>query len=172
MHRTGIEVGVAWLGKLCDKDATAQTTSGKTDYVSGTGLSSISKSKNFLYFTFSDIWILHRCCFAVRDEWKVVAHEIGHNFGKSYIRPMQLKESYWPRKKKLAKNRRDSWLHLRYLPMQWFLYSMLSIELNPMRCRRYLYHEPVEQRIDQRLQSMHNQNDLRQLSYFGYMSRR
>lgn len=43
MYRSGIEVGVAWLGKLCDKEATAQTTSGQTQYVSGTGLSSISK---------------------------------------------------------------------------------------------------------------------------------
>ncbi|KAG0178510.1 hypothetical protein DFQ29_003385 [Apophysomyces sp. BC1021] len=55
---TGVEVGIAWLKQLCVTEATAQTQNGVTQYVSGTGVSSI-----------------------IRDEWKVVAHEIGHGFG-------------------------------------------------------------------------------------------
>ncbi|RIA86122.1 Metallo-peptidase family M12-domain-containing protein [Glomus cerebriforme] len=51
---TGTKVGVAWLGQLCQSKATFQ---GKA-YVSGTGVSTI-----------------------VKDEWKVVAHEVGHGFG-------------------------------------------------------------------------------------------
>lgn len=49
------EVGVAWLGTLC------QTSSNKQDgnqVVSGTGVSSFSKT-----------------------EWNLIAHEIGHGFG-------------------------------------------------------------------------------------------
>ncbi|RUS21904.1 Metallo-peptidase family M12-domain-containing protein [Jimgerdemannia flammicorona] len=56
---TGVKVGIAWLGMLCQTQATVQQDSdGLTEYVSGTGVSSIT-----------------------RDEWKVVAHEIGHGFG-------------------------------------------------------------------------------------------
>ncbi|OAD81014.1 hypothetical protein PHYBLDRAFT_87709, partial [Phycomyces blakesleeanus NRRL 1555(-)] len=55
---TGVEVGVAWLSQLCNTEANSQTQSGVRQYVSGTGVSSI-----------------------IRDEWKVVAHEIGHGFG-------------------------------------------------------------------------------------------
>ncbi|KAL0078490.1 Metallo-peptidase family M12-domain-containing protein [Phycomyces blakesleeanus] len=55
---TGVEVGVAWLGRLCTSTAITQTDKGVTQHVSGTGVSSI-----------------------IRDEWKVVAHEIGHGFG-------------------------------------------------------------------------------------------
>lgn len=51
---TGSEVGVAWLGVLCQKD----TTQSSGDSVSGTGVSTNG-----------------------RTEWQVVAHEIGHNFG-------------------------------------------------------------------------------------------
>ena len=43
---------------MCNNKATGQSQSGVTSYVSGTGISSI-----------------------VPTEWKVVAHEIGHNFG-------------------------------------------------------------------------------------------
>jgi hypothetical protein len=48
------EVGVAWLGTLCQTDSTSQ--SGST--VSGTGVSS-----------------------STRTEWSLTSHEIGHNFG-------------------------------------------------------------------------------------------
>ncbi|CAG8501757.1 3164_t:CDS:10 [Acaulospora morrowiae] len=56
---TGSKVGIAWLGMLCKSGASLQNngTAGKA-YVSGTGVSTI-----------------------VKDEWKVVAHEIGHGFG-------------------------------------------------------------------------------------------
>ncbi|KAJ3017832.1 hypothetical protein HKX48_003366 [Thoreauomyces humboldtii] len=65
---TGASVGVAWLKTLCSTSSSAQASSttssstqasnGTTQYVSGTGVSS-----------------------SVTVEWKVVAHEIGHNFG-------------------------------------------------------------------------------------------
>ncbi|KAL7319325.1 hypothetical protein PS15m_002474 [Mucor circinelloides] len=56
---TGVEVGLAWLKQLCNTEATAQINSdGKKQFVSGAGVSAIT-----------------------RDEWKVVAHEIGHGFG-------------------------------------------------------------------------------------------
>ncbi|POG62407.1 hypothetical protein GLOIN_2v1485446 [Rhizophagus irregularis DAOM 181602=DAOM 197198] len=56
---TGTKVGVAWLGQLCQTKATQQDQGqlGKAT-VSGTGVSTI-----------------------VKDEWKVVAHEVGHGFG-------------------------------------------------------------------------------------------
>ncbi|KAG0169355.1 hypothetical protein DFQ30_003702 [Apophysomyces sp. BC1015] len=52
---TGVEIGLARLNGLCTTNAQAL---GNGEYASGTGVSSI-----------------------IRDEWKVVAHEIGHNFG-------------------------------------------------------------------------------------------
>ncbi|KAH8554679.1 Metallo-peptidase family M12-domain-containing protein [Umbelopsis sp. PMI_123] len=56
---TGTQVGIAWLQQLCQYKASQQAQSGgAAQYVSGTGVSSI-----------------------IRDEWKVVAHEIGHGFG-------------------------------------------------------------------------------------------
>ncbi|GAA5800282.1 hypothetical protein HPULCUR_005708 [Helicostylum pulchrum] len=56
---TGVEVGLAWLKQLCTTSASTQKTKdGKLQYVSGAGVSAIT-----------------------RDEWKVVAHEIGHGFG-------------------------------------------------------------------------------------------
>ncbi|KAI8086477.1 Metallo-peptidase family M12-domain-containing protein [Halteromyces radiatus] len=59
---TGVEVGIAWVGQLCQSEASSQTTSGgQTQYVAGAGVSSI-----------------------IRDEWKVIAHEIGHGFGASH----------------------------------------------------------------------------------------
>ncbi|GES82535.1 zinc metalloprotease [Rhizophagus clarus] len=56
---TGTKVGVAWLGQLCQTKATQQDQGqlGQA-IVSGTGVSTI-----------------------VKDEWKVVAHEVGHGFG-------------------------------------------------------------------------------------------
>ncbi|KIO24801.1 hypothetical protein M407DRAFT_25853 [Tulasnella calospora MUT 4182] len=51
---TGTEVGVAWLGQLCNTESFGQTG----NVVSGTGVSTVTIT-----------------------EWQVVAHEIGHNFG-------------------------------------------------------------------------------------------
>ncbi|KAM3586924.1 hypothetical protein VKS41_001973 [Umbelopsis sp. WA50703] len=55
---TGTQVGIAWLKQLCQYKVSQQSQAGQQQYVSGTGVSSI-----------------------IRDEWKVVAHEIGHGFG-------------------------------------------------------------------------------------------
>ncbi|KAI8086601.1 Metallo-peptidase family M12-domain-containing protein, partial [Halteromyces radiatus] len=56
---TGVKVGIAWLSQLCEYQASQQIEdNGLYDWVSGTGVSSIT-----------------------REEWKVVAHEIGHGFG-------------------------------------------------------------------------------------------
>ncbi|KAG2172339.1 hypothetical protein INT43_004881, partial [Umbelopsis isabellina] len=55
---TGTKVGIAWLGQLCTVDVSVQQEGGTSEFVSGTGVSSIT-----------------------REEWKVVAHEIGHGFG-------------------------------------------------------------------------------------------
>ncbi|RCH85886.1 hypothetical protein CU098_005238, partial [Rhizopus stolonifer] len=56
---TGTKVGIAWLSQLCETQVSQQTEDdGSSEWVSGTGVSSIT-----------------------RDEWKVVAHEIGHGFG-------------------------------------------------------------------------------------------
>ncbi|KAJ3309304.1 hypothetical protein HDV04_006246 [Boothiomyces sp. JEL0838] len=63
-------VGIAWLSTLCQQNAVAQSDpsgSGGTVYVSGVGVSSI-----------------------VPTEWKVVAHEIGHNFGAIHDYPSQV----------------------------------------------------------------------------------
>ncbi|KAF8599275.1 hypothetical protein BDV93DRAFT_526223 [Ceratobasidium sp. AG-I] len=51
---TGTEVGVAWLGQVCNM----QSSGSQGNVVSGTAVST-----------------------AGRTEWQVVAHEIGHNFG-------------------------------------------------------------------------------------------
>ncbi|KAI9269842.1 Metallo-peptidase family M12-domain-containing protein [Sporodiniella umbellata] len=51
---TGPEVGIAWLGVVCNHGSSAENG----QYTSGTGVSSV-----------------------ITDEWKVVAHEIGHGFG-------------------------------------------------------------------------------------------
>ncbi|CAG8512136.1 7004_t:CDS:10 [Ambispora gerdemannii] len=55
---TGTKVGVAWLGQLCETKVTQQNTEYGLASVANTGVSSASK-----------------------DEWKVVAHEVGHGFG-------------------------------------------------------------------------------------------
>ena len=49
-------VGIAWLSTVCQKTTQTQPSSGGNQFVSGTGVSSI-----------------------VPVEWKVIAHEIGHN---------------------------------------------------------------------------------------------
>ncbi|KAI7887863.1 Metallo-peptidase family M12-domain-containing protein, partial [Mucor mucedo] len=54
---TGVKVGIAWLSQLCETQCLI-VDDGSYEWVSGTGVSSIT-----------------------RDEWKVVAHEIGHGFG-------------------------------------------------------------------------------------------
>ena len=51
---TGSEVGIAWLGTLCQVNA---TNAGST-FVSGTGVST-----------------------AGLTEWQIISHEMGHNFG-------------------------------------------------------------------------------------------
>ncbi|CAO3692941.1 unnamed protein product [Rhizopus stolonifer] len=51
---TGPEVGIAWLSQVCNTASIANNG----EYTSGTGVSSV-----------------------ITDEWKVIAHEIGHGFG-------------------------------------------------------------------------------------------
>lgn len=58
---TGSQVGIAWLGTLCQTDA---TTSGGSS-VSGTAVST-----------------------AGLTEWQVISHEMGHNFG-AIVRPFR-----------------------------------------------------------------------------------
>ncbi|KAI8913025.1 Metallo-peptidase family M12-domain-containing protein [Powellomyces hirtus] len=55
---SGPSVGVAWLKTLCNVETITQQSDSGVQFVSGTGVSA-----------------------AVNVEWKVVAHEIGHNFG-------------------------------------------------------------------------------------------
>ena len=44
LNRTGVEVGLAWLKQLCNSGAELQISSeGKHQYVSGAGVSAISK---------------------------------------------------------------------------------------------------------------------------------
>lgn len=82
LYSTGVEVGLAWLKQLCNTEATAQINSdGKKQFVSGAGVSAISKSRLFYIFMFRTLGLIIQTTIA-RDEWKVVAHEIGHGFGK------------------------------------------------------------------------------------------
>lgn len=54
---TDTEIGVAWLGTLCQTDS-SQSNVQQNQYVSGTGVST-----------------------ATTNEWSLTSHEIGHNFG-------------------------------------------------------------------------------------------
>ncbi|KAF9188739.1 hypothetical protein BGZ51_000337, partial [Haplosporangium sp. Z 767] len=58
---SGAVVGIAWTKALCKTDVQAQSSKGKQEYTSGTGVSSISP-----------------------NEWLVIAHEIGHGFGAAH----------------------------------------------------------------------------------------
>ncbi|KAF8927757.1 hypothetical protein BGZ58_010142 [Dissophora ornata] len=58
---TGAIVGIAWIKSLCETTTQSQGSPGRTQYTSGTGVSSISP-----------------------NEWMVVAHEVGHGFGASH----------------------------------------------------------------------------------------
>ena len=49
-------IGSAWIGLLCASQSFEQVRGGESEYVSGTGVST-----------------------AGRNEWKVIAHEIGHS---------------------------------------------------------------------------------------------
>ncbi|KAG0226711.1 Metallo-peptidase family M12-domain-containing protein [Mortierella sp. GBAus27b] len=55
---TGPVVGIAWTKALCQMKTQQQVTQGKQQYTAGAGVSSVTP-----------------------NEWMVVAHEIGHNFG-------------------------------------------------------------------------------------------
>jgi hypothetical protein len=54
-------VGIAWLGQLCETGLTTQGSGARQQFVSGTSVATI-----------------------VPVEWKVTAHEIGHNFGAEH----------------------------------------------------------------------------------------
>ncbi|RKP34670.1 Metallo-peptidase family M12-domain-containing protein, partial [Dimargaris cristalligena] len=58
MCASGSEVGIAWLGTLCQTTVNQQLSGTVVSYVTGAAVSAVS-----------------------REEWQVVAHEIGHNFG-------------------------------------------------------------------------------------------
>ena len=56
---SGSTVGVAWLSQVCQTELVSQTVDGELQQVSGAGVSSATS----------------------RDQYQVIAHEIGHNFG-------------------------------------------------------------------------------------------
>ncbi|KAL1916392.1 uncharacterized protein VTP21DRAFT_5583 [Calcarisporiella thermophila] len=58
---TGTRLGLAWIGQLCSISSYKQVEEHTVNWVSGTGISTVT-----------------------RDEWKVVAHEIGHSFGANH----------------------------------------------------------------------------------------
>lgn len=102
LHRTGTKVGIAWLGQLCTTDVSLQQQ-GKNDNLTW----SIHCFQNYLLSFLVQMeevnMFLEQECHQVRiyltlivlfdfihsiklfkvtrEEWKVVAHEIGHGFG-------------------------------------------------------------------------------------------
>eukprot|EP00835_Amoeboradix_gromovi_P002493 NODE_143_length_17796_cov_0.252020.p1 type:complete len:565 gc:universal NODE_143_length_17796_cov_0.252020:16790-15096(-) len=56
---SGTTVGVAWLDQVCQTDLVTQNVNGQQQQISGAGVSSATS----------------------RDQYQVIAHEIGHNFG-------------------------------------------------------------------------------------------
>lgn len=92
-------MGLAWLKQLCNSGSSIQQSiSGKSQYVSGAGVSSISKDTTWQN---NIILINLGIFFLARDEWKVVAHEVGHGFGNtassSFIRNILLTLELVPR---------------------------------------------------------------------------
>lgn len=61
------------MSQVCNTKA----ISSSDGYTSGTGVSSVSKLASYCIFSLIVLPILN----IVTDEWKVVAHEIGHGFG-------------------------------------------------------------------------------------------
>lgn len=58
---TGQTVGIAWLGSVCSRGSQSQNRGGRTQNVASTNV--VVRTQN---------------------EWQVIAHEIGHNFGASH----------------------------------------------------------------------------------------
>jgi hypothetical protein len=56
---SGTTVGISYLGTLCKTNVEQVSSRGTVSFVSGVGVTSITP-----------------------NEWVVLAHEIGHNFGK------------------------------------------------------------------------------------------
>lgn len=69
---SGPSVGIAWLDELCSTGSNLQIRGGQRQFVSGTAVSTMYVCTFDSPFAYT---------FSVPTEFKVVAHEIGHNFG-------------------------------------------------------------------------------------------